>query len=131
MVELEQMREKYLLQDRVELLGNIAPRDVRSVNLYPSVRSKSTSSLIIPLFRSQVLIRGQIFLNPSLTEAFGTAILEAASTGLLVVSTKVGGVPEVLPEDMIIFAQPNEDGKSHPLPPLSFPFSSSFPHPSF
>jgi phosphatidylinositol glycan class A protein len=67
----------------------------------------------------QVLNRGQISLNTSLTEAFGTAIIEAASTGLLVVSTKVGGVPEVLPEDMIIFAQPNEDGPSPCLSPLS------------
>jgi phosphatidylinositol glycan class A protein len=29
---------------------------------------------------------------------------------LLVVSTKVGGVPEVLPRHMIIFAKPEEDG---------------------
>jgi hypothetical protein len=31
MVELEQMREKHLLQDRIELLGNVAPGDVHSV----------------------------------------------------------------------------------------------------
>lgn len=30
------------------------------------------------------------------------AILEAAACGLLVVSTNVGGVPEVLPEDMMV-----------------------------
>lgn len=59
-----------------------------------------------------MLGRGQIFLNTSLTEAFGIAILEAACAGLLVVATKVGGVPEVLPDDMIIFAKPDEDGKS-------------------
>jgi len=29
----------------------------------------------------------------------------------LVVSTRVGGVPEVLPKDMIIFAEPEENGK--------------------
>ncbi|KAJ1339419.1 hypothetical protein BSLG_005985 [Batrachochytrium salamandrivorans] len=46
---------------------------------------------------------GPYFLNTSLTEAFCIAIVEAASCGLLVVSTKVGGVPEVLPDDMIIF----------------------------
>jgi len=33
-----------------------------------------------------VLVRGRIFLNCSLTEAFCIAILEAASCGLLVVS---------------------------------------------
>jgi hypothetical protein len=33
MVELEQMRERYLLQDRVELLGSIRSSDVPSVNI--------------------------------------------------------------------------------------------------
>ncbi|KAG6331829.1 hypothetical protein ID866_7259 [Astraeus odoratus] len=80
----------------------------------------------------KVLTRGSIFLNTSLTESFGIAILEAACTGLYVVSTRVGGVPEILPEDMISFANPDEDGTlpwhSSPLlrrPPqrvtLSFP----------
>lgn len=31
LIDLLQMREKYLLQDRIELLGPIHPRDVRSV----------------------------------------------------------------------------------------------------
>ncbi len=81
------MREKHNLQDRIELLGPIRPNDVRSV-----------------------LMRGVIFLNTSLTESFGIAILEAACAGLYVVSTRVGGVPEILPEDMISFAEPEEDG---------------------
>ena len=50
-------------------------------------------------------------MNTSLTEAFGIAILEAACAGLYVVSTRVGGVPEILPEDMISFANPDEDGE--------------------
>lgn len=60
---------------------------------------------------AQVLNRGQIYLSTSLTEAFGSSIIEAASTGLFIVSTKVGGVPEVLPEDMIEFARPDADGE--------------------
>ena len=64
----------------------------------------------------QVLRQGSIFLNTSLTEAFGIAILEAACAGLHVVSTRVGGVPEILPEDMISFAAPTVDG----TPPTSF-----------
>ncbi|KAF9653733.1 glycosyltransferase family 4 protein [Thelephora ganbajun] len=86
LIDLLQMREKYVLQDRIELLGPIHPRDVRSV-----------------------LARGTIFMNTSLTEAFGIAILEAACAGLYVVSTRVGGIPEILPEDMISFANPDED----------------------
>ncbi|KAI9284859.1 hypothetical protein BC943DRAFT_343311 [Umbelopsis sp. AD052] len=85
-IDLEQMREKHLLHDRVELIGSVPHHDVRNV-----------------------LIQGHIFLNTSLTEAFCIAIVEAACAGLLVVSTKVGGVPEVLPRHMINYAKPEED----------------------
>lgn len=82
-VYIEEMREKHGIQDRVQMLGAVAHADVRSV-----------------------LVRGHIFLNCSLTEAFCIALLEAASCGLLSVSTRVGGVPEVLPPDMIVLAEP-------------------------
>ena len=51
-------------------------------------------------------VSGDIFLNTSLTEAFCMAILEAAACGLTVVSTKVGGIPEVLPGKYINFVEP-------------------------
>lgn len=35
MVELEQMREKYQLQDKIELLGSIPPSQVRDVSPVP------------------------------------------------------------------------------------------------
>lgn len=59
-------------------------------------------------------------MNTSLTESFGIAILEAACAGLYVVSTRVGGVPEILPQDMISFAAPEEDGRFYttPLPEI-------------
>ncbi|KAL2344004.1 hypothetical protein Fmac_005289 [Flemingia macrophylla] len=113
-MRLEEMREKHSLFDRVKLLGAVPHAQVRSV-----------------------LISGHIFLTCSLTEAFCMAILEAASCGLLTVSTRVGGVPEVgirhnlsvdvwfedklsyelqyltnstvvvLPDDMIVLAEPD------------------------
>eukprot|EP00960_Hanusia_phi_P072969 767912-Hanusia_phi.AAC.10 len=83
-VALEQMRENHQLQDRVEMLGHVKHTDVRNV-----------------------LVRGHIYMNCSLTEAFCIAILEAASCGLLVVSTRVGGVPEVMPSNMIKYASPD------------------------
>ncbi|KAE9600592.1 hypothetical protein Lal_00046226 [Lupinus albus] len=83
-VRLEEMREKHCLQDRVEMLGAVPHSQVQPV-----------------------LVSGHIFLNSSLTEAFCIAILEAASCGLLTVSTRVGGVPEVLPDDMIVLAEPD------------------------
>lgn len=56
-----------------------------------------------------VLNRGHIFLNTSLTESFCIAILEAACCGLFVVSTNVGGVPEVLPSHMCYLCEPTEN----------------------
>ncbi|GMF07325.1 unnamed protein product [Ambrosiozyma monospora] len=80
------MRERYQLQDRVELVGSIRHEQVRDV-----------------------MVQGHIYLHPSLTEAFGTVLVEAASCGLLVVTTKVGGIPEVLPAKMTVFSNPDED----------------------
>lgn len=86
MVDLLQMREKYELEDRIEFVGAVRPTDVRDV-----------------------LTSGHIYLSTSLTEAFGTAIIEAACAGLLVVASRVGGVPEILPTEMIEFAHADED----------------------
>jgi phosphatidylinositol N-acetylglucosaminyltransferase subunit A len=85
-IDLEQMLERRVLQDKVELLGPVRHEEVRNV-----------------------MTRGHIYLHPSLTEAFGTVIVEAASCGLFVVCTKVGGIPEVLPQHMTIFAEPEEN----------------------
>lgn len=77
------------LQERVELLGGISNTKV-----------------------CEVLNRGHIFLNTSLSEAFCIANLEAAFAGLLVVTTNVGGIPEVLPNNhnvlkpMVLLADP-------------------------
>jgi phosphatidylinositol glycan class A protein len=84
LLALQEMVERERLQERVEFLGSVPHSQVRNV-----------------------LVRGHVFLNCSLTESFCIAILEAASCGLLVVSTNVGGVPEVLPDDMILLAEPN------------------------
>lgn len=85
-IDLEQMLERRVLQDRVEMLGPVRHEEVRDV-----------------------MVRGHIYLHPSLTEAFGTVIVEAASCGLYVVCTRVGGIPEVLPAHMTVFAKPEED----------------------
>lgn len=71
------------MHSRVELLGAVPHEKVRDV-----------------------LNRGQIFLNTSLTETFCLSILEAAACGLLCVSTDVGGIPEVLPPGIAYLAKP-------------------------
>ncbi|KAL0359719.1 UNVERIFIED_CONTAM: Phosphatidylinositol N-acetylglucosaminyltransferase subunit A [Sesamum angustifolium] len=83
-VRLEEMREKHSLQDRVDMLGAVPHAKVQSV-----------------------LVTGHIFLNSSLTEAFCIAILEAASCGLLTVSTRVGGVPEACSYDIFTLLEPD------------------------
>ncbi|ENN78681.1 hypothetical protein YQE_04853, partial [Dendroctonus ponderosae] len=80
---LEEIRERRGLQDRVLLLGALEHSQVRNV-----------------------LVKGHIFLNTSLTEAYCMAIVEAVSCGLKVVSTRVGGIPEVLPDDLITLTEP-------------------------
>jgi phosphatidylinositol N-acetylglucosaminyltransferase subunit A len=85
-IELEQMIERFGLETRVKLLGEYRHSEIR-----------------------EILIQGHIFLNTSLTEAFCMTILEAACCGLLIVSTRVGGIPEILPDHMIMFSEPIED----------------------
>lgn len=81
---LQQIRERKGLQDQITLLGALEHSQVKSV-----------------------LNQGHIFLNTSLTEAYCMAIVEAAACGLQVVSTSVGGIPEVLPENLIYLTEPN------------------------
>lgn len=82
-LSLQEMVERERLEERVEFLGSIPHAQVRDV-----------------------LVRGHVFLNCSLTESFCIAILEAAACGLLIVSTNVGGVPEVLPQDIMSLSEP-------------------------
>lgn len=80
---LQEMVEAERLQERVTFLGAVQHASVRDV-----------------------LVRGHIFLNCSLTESFCIAILEASCAGLAVVTTNVGGIPEVLDEGVVL-ADPN------------------------
>eukprot|EP01147_Barroeca_monosierra_P001083 gene1083-4314_t len=81
---LEEMRDQYNLTHRVTMLGSVLHTQVPTV-----------------------LNRGSVFLNCSRTESFCMAILEAACCGLHVVSTNVGGVPEVLPPWMCDLCDPD------------------------
>jgi phosphatidylinositol glycan class A protein len=80
---IQQMVREHNLADRVELLGPVRHEQVRDL-----------------------LVRGHIFLNCSYTESFCMSLVEAAACGLHVVSTNVGGVPEVLPSAMMKLADP-------------------------
>jgi phosphatidylinositol glycan class A protein len=81
---LQEIVKQNHLQDRVAFLGGVPHSEVRDV-----------------------LVQGHVFLNCSLTESFCIALLEAACCGLVAVSTRVGGVPEVLPNDMVLLSEPS------------------------
>ncbi len=52
-----------------------------------------------------MMASGDIFLNTSISEAFCIAILEAAASGLYVLSTDVGGISEILPHDLMTLSK--------------------------
>jgi phosphatidylinositol glycan class A protein len=54
-----------------------------------------------------ILKTGHFFVNCSLIDAFCVSIVEAAACGLFVISTDVGGIPEVLPEKTRILCPPS------------------------
>ncbi len=82
---LENMIKSANLEMKVLLLGNLHHNEVR-----------------------KVMNMGHIYLNTSLTEAFCIANVEAASCGLYVISGDIGGVSEVLPDDMITLVKPDK-----------------------
>ena len=83
---LDLMVDAIGLKDRVTLTGFLQHQKVRDV-----------------------MVKGHIFLNTSLTESFCIAIVEAASAGLYTIATDVGGVGEVLPEYMVRLVKPNKE----------------------
>jgi glycosyltransferase involved in cell wall biosynthesis len=55
---------------------------------------------------SQLLLQADIFVCPSLSETFGIVNLETMASGLPIVATSVGAVPETLVENQTGFLVP-------------------------
>jgi len=95
------------------VIGGDGPKRAELERAVKEAKLERRVTFVGALPHSQVLNllkRGSIFLNCSLTEAFCVSLVEAAAAGLLVVSTSVGGVPEVLPEEMMILADASPAG---------------------
>lgn len=84
--EIEQVVDEKKLSNRVKIIGEVQHKHA-----------------------GDILRKGDVFLNTSLTETFCLAILEASMCGLHVVSTNVGGIHEVLPKKLITFAEPTPE----------------------
>ncbi len=72
------LKEMLLLIDHYDLYGSVA---------YPK---SHTPDDVAPLYRLAAKRRG-VFVNPALTEPFGLTLIEAAASGLPIVSTNDGG----------------------------------------
>lgn len=57
----------------------------------------------------RMLVDADLFVLPSLEEAFGMVLLEAQAVGLPIVATEVGGIPEVVREDETAILVPPDD----------------------
>lgn len=57
--------------------------------------------------------KADIYFQPSLTEALSVSIIEASSMGLPVVATRVGGIPEVVLDNISGFLSKACDAKDH------------------
>lgn len=55
----------------------------------------------------ELLPQCDIFLNTAITESFGIALVEASAFGLHCVSTNVGGISEVLPQEVLTVVEPS------------------------
>lgn len=89
---IEQMIDESELHDQIELYKEINHEDI-----------------------PKIMQNCDIFVNTSLTETFCMAILEASACGMIVVSTNVGGIKEVLEKDKILFCKPTPKGIAHSI----------------
>ncbi|HXB75632.1 MAG TPA: glycosyltransferase [Candidatus Acidoferrales bacterium] len=90
--------------------GEMRPRIVERIaalRLDPSVHLHGAVH-DIPGFLSTL----DVFVMSSLSEGLPVALLEAMASGLPSVSTRVGGIPEVAPENEVAFYGPPHDSKA-------------------
>jgi len=81
--EIRDLCAKYKITDKVTFLGLIQGND-----------------------RFKHFANSDLFVLPSYYESFGIAILEAMAFGLTIISTNVGGIPEIVAETNGILVQP-------------------------
>ena len=78
----------YQLQNKVKLLGQVPPDKT-----------------------PEYLANADVFVRPSLSEGLGTAFLEAMASGVPIIGTPVGGIPDFLENEVTgLFCKPGDPG---------------------
>ena len=112
-----------VLLDALEMLGDtagwqlaIAGRGEEEARLRSQAAAAGIDARVHLLgFRDDIpdiLAAGDIFAMPSLSEGLPLALVEAMSVGLPVVVTRVGGVPEVVTDDVEALLVPASDARA-------------------
>jgi len=83
-----------------EILQIIQENDISKYIDFPGV--------IIGQKKIKTFLEADIFILPSYSEAFPVVVLEAMASGLPVITTPVGALPEVFTEENILFIQPGD-----------------------
>ncbi|MCX6826413.1 MAG: glycosyltransferase [candidate division Zixibacteria bacterium] len=86
---LQRMAREYQLEDSVKFVGFIDNAEV-----------------------PKLLAEHDIMVMPSLAESFGVAALEASASGLPVIASNVGGIPEIVRDNITGILVPPSDAKS-------------------
>ncbi|MDA0700454.1 MAG: glycosyltransferase, partial [bacterium] len=81
--EREVLTELLLLMDRYDLYGKLA------------LPKRHEPDVDIPVLYRLAAASGGVFINPALVENFGITVIEAASSGLPVISTDHGGPKDI------------------------------------
>jgi len=103
----EQKGMQYLIQAMIKVLKEFPKVNVVIIGHGPYKaelekqvkKMKLTSKIKLTGFVKDVydeLLKADIYVQPSVSESFGLAILQAMSVGLPVVATNTGGIPEVV-----------------------------------
>jgi len=96
-------------QVRLEIIGEGYYKDrlVKLIRKLKLTRHVKLTGFIKDVYDE--LEKMDLYIQPSLSESFGLAILQAMSVGLPVVATKTGGIPEVVTDSKTGLLVPSED----------------------
>lgn len=115
----ERKGQKYLI-DAFKRIADELP-NAKLVFVGDGLRKKYYEKLSRPLLENRILFLGRkrdvakcmaaadLFVLPSIREAFGLVLLEAAIAGVPIIATRVGGIPEIIENGVSGLLVPSEN----------------------